>query len=85
MSMSSFEANEPQKEPALSEDETDLTRPQENNELSNSPLEVDIEVARQKENHGLSNPNTSNIPNGGWLAWLQVVGAFFLMFNSWGS
>lgn len=23
------------------------------------------------------------IPNGGLTAWLQVVGAFFLMFNSW--
>ena len=22
-------------------------------------------------------------PNGGWLAWLQVLGSFFLFFNSW--
>ncbi len=22
-------------------------------------------------------------PNGGWLAWMQVLGAFFLYFNSW--
>lgn len=28
--------------------------------------------------------DASKIPNGGLLAWLQVVGAFFLMFNSWG-
>lgn len=22
-------------------------------------------------------------PNGGWQAWLQVLGSFFLFFNSW--
>lgn len=24
-----------------------------------------------------------DVPNGGLQAWLQVVGAFFLLFNSW--
>ncbi|KAL5422537.1 hypothetical protein PMIN07_012457 [Paraphaeosphaeria minitans] len=28
--------------------------------------------------------NAAAIPNGGATAWLQVVGAFFLFFNSWG-
>lgn len=28
--------------------------------------------------------NVSAIPNGGLRAWLQVLGAFFLFFNSWG-
>jgi hypothetical protein len=28
--------------------------------------------------------NVSAIPNGGTKAWLQVLGAFFLFFNSWG-
>jgi predicted MFS family arabinose efflux permease len=28
--------------------------------------------------------NVSSIPNGGLWAWLQVLGAFFLFFNSWG-
>lgn len=27
--------------------------------------------------------NVSSIPNGGLTAWLQVVGSFFLMFNTW--
>jgi hypothetical protein len=27
--------------------------------------------------------NVSTIPNGGLWAWLQVLGAFFLFFNSW--
>lgn len=27
--------------------------------------------------------DTSEIPNGGLWAWLQVLGAFFLTFNSW--
>lgn len=29
--------------------------------------------------------NAGAIPNGGLTAWLQVVGAFFLFFNSWGT
>lgn len=28
-------------------------------------------------------PSAANLPNGGLTAWLQVVGAFFLFFNSW--
>jgi hypothetical protein len=28
--------------------------------------------------------DVSKIPNGGLWAWLQVVGGFFLLFNSWG-
>ncbi|THV71416.1 MFS general substrate transporter [Aureobasidium pullulans] len=31
---------------------------------------------------GPSNPH--DIPNGGFVAWLQVLGAFFLWFNTWG-
>ena len=27
--------------------------------------------------------NVASIPNGGLAAWLQVVGSFFLFFNSW--
>lgn len=27
--------------------------------------------------------NVSAIPNGGLKAWLQVLGAFFLLFNTW--
>jgi hypothetical protein len=27
--------------------------------------------------------DASSIPNGGLWAWLQVLGAFFLLFNSW--
>ena len=30
-----------------------------------------------------SKPSPAPIPNGGLVAWLQVVGAFFLFFNSW--
>lgn len=28
-------------------------------------------------------PATSEVPNGGFAAWLQVVGAFCLFFNTW--
>ena len=30
-------------------------------------------------------PSAANLPNGGLIAWLQVVGAFFLFFNSWSA
>lgn len=32
----------------------------------------------------VASPVSNEIPNGGLLAWLQVVGAFFLFMNSWG-
>jgi len=27
--------------------------------------------------------DTVAIPNGGWVAWLQVLGVFFLFFDTW--
>lgn len=30
-----------------------------------------------------SHEEDSNIPNGGLVAWVQVLGAFFLWFNTW--
>ncbi|KAL8297749.1 hypothetical protein RB597_007229 [Gaeumannomyces tritici] len=33
---------------------------------------------------GAATPELDDIPNGGLKAWLQVVGAFFIFFNSWG-
>ncbi|KAI9666677.1 MAG: hypothetical protein M1821_004613 [Bathelium mastoideum] len=29
-------------------------------------------------------PDSSTIPDGGFVAWSQVIGSFFLMFNCWG-
>ncbi|KKY21199.1 putative major facilitator superfamily protein [Diplodia seriata] len=43
------------------------------------PLE---KTASRKSKHSIN--NVSSVPNGGLLAWLQVLGAFFLFFNSWG-
>ena len=25
----------------------------------------------------------ANVPDGGWVAWSQVIGSFFLFFNTW--
>lgn len=52
---------------------------------------VDAEeaVAASKEGEKLalqrskSVTNAASIPDGGLVAWLQVLGAFFLLFNSW--
>lgn len=42
------------------------------------PLE---KTASRKSKHSVN--SVSTVPNGGLLAWLQVLGAFFLFFNSW--
>lgn len=34
--------------------------------------------------NGLPSNPTSEIPNGGVLAWIQCAGSFFLFFNCWG-
>jgi len=40
-------------------------------------------IVKVKTNHSVN--NISSVPNGGFKAWLQVLGAFFLMFNTWVS
>ena len=39
--------------------------------------------ARDGPQQKASVQNTSSIPNGGLKAWLQVVAAFFIFFNTW--
>lgn len=63
----------------------------EGNLSQGTSLETQKEVAISNENiEGKSLPESniisphSEIPNGGWLAWLQVFGSFFIFFNSWG-
>lgn len=48
--------------------------------------EVEKQVTRRSIRSGkaVSVNNVAAIPNGGTKAWLQVLGAFFLFFNSWG-
>lgn len=40
-------------------------------------------VGATKVSTRVSVNNTSQIPNGGMKAWMQVVGSFFLFFNTW--
>jgi hypothetical protein len=42
-----------------------------------------IGVPVSKVNTRVSVNNTSQIPNGGTMAWIQVLGSFFLFFNTW--
>lgn len=37
----------------------------------------------EKKTTKVSVNNVSSIPNGGLRAWLQVLGVFFLFFNTW--
>lgn len=48
----------------------------------NLSMQKELEVDQQEQSNPL--PSTDEIPNGGLVAWLQVGGAFFLLFNSWG-
>lgn len=54
-----------------------------------SPLEpLDGGAVEKQITAKSANPSVNNIkaiPNGGLTAWLQVLGAFFLFFNSWVS
>ncbi|KAJ8067614.1 hypothetical protein OCU04_003224 [Sclerotinia nivalis] len=43
----------------------------------------DSEIITEELPRVAPNPH-ADIPNGGVVAWLQVVGSFFLFFNSWG-
>ncbi|KAF7860283.1 hypothetical protein EAF04_008411 [Stromatinia cepivora] len=43
----------------------------------------DSEIIAEELPRVAPNPH-ADIPNGGVVAWLQVVGSFFLFFNSWG-
>lgn len=44
--------------------------------------DMDAEVPLEKPK--VDQPAPTPPPNGGLVAWLQVLGAFFLMFNTWG-
>lgn len=48
-------------------------------EKSSPESQPDIVEPRQKA----SVSDTSSIPNGGFKAWLQVGGTFFVFFNTW--
>lgn len=42
----------------------------------------DIEAPQDQQFKPSAN-DTSSIPNGGIKAWLQVLGTFFIFFNTW--
>ncbi|KAF2097887.1 MFS general substrate transporter [Rhizodiscina lignyota] len=44
----------------------------------------DLEAATKVASHVPSVRDLTTIPDGGTMAWLQVVGSFFLFWNSWG-
>jgi hypothetical protein len=72
--------------------EKDLELSHSDKSLGN-PMDDPIETAAQaeegfdgnleKNNTKASVNNISSIPNGGLRAWLQVLGVFFLFFNTW--
>jgi hypothetical protein len=47
----------------------------------NGPEEEGATLGRVKSKYSVR--DAGSIPNGGLWAWLQVLGGFFLLFNSW--
>lgn len=46
--------------------------------------EVSSDLVSSSQSSTLENGNDEHaVPNGGTLAWLQVLGSFFLWFNTW--
>lgn len=60
--------------------DTTLPQTQPNNEIGDEKVGNTLEPAQSKH---ASVRDASSIPNGGLWAWLQVLGGFFLLFNSW--
>lgn len=52
-------------------------------EPSQDPLELPSVVPPLEENAEEKGPADELPPDGGLQAWLQVLGSFFLFFNSW--
>lgn len=63
--------------PLQNAEEDDFPAPQPNGVLTQATVDGGPVEKRASVN------NVGAIPNGGLRAWLQVVGAFFLFFNSW--
>ena len=73
-------------------DETHLTEQQEDLREAAQPAftatDGDASNGSPLENVVSAKPSVNNIksvPNGGLKAWLQVLGSFFLFFNTWGT
>ncbi|GFF58033.1 probable transporter MCH4 [Aspergillus udagawae] len=60
---------------------TDTATPDNLSEGSSPPSTLPVEETQVEKAQETQTPPPP--PNGGWMAWLQVVGAFFLFFNSW--
>lgn len=52
-------------------------RPSSSDEDAHTPGQFVLEAPAKRTATG------NDIPNGGLHAWMQVLGAFFLVFNSW--
>ena len=73
------------------EKELELTSPNGSMESEiEHPVEAGIQaeegfddLALEKKATKFSVNNVSSIPNGGLRAWLQVLGVFFIFFNTW--
>lgn len=76
-SAGSIKSHEREEEPHEEEEQLDV-EPTSGDHVTRQKDQLEPVVSKQPSvNH------VESIPNGGAMAWLQVLGGFFLFFNSW--
>jgi hypothetical protein len=73
-------------EPFTGDNDSDieLNTPGNRHSLRQFPPNTNRLSANRLSAKRLSASNIGSVPNGGTIAWLQVLASFFLFFNSWG-
>ncbi|KAM3084419.1 hypothetical protein ACMFMG_001476 [Clarireedia jacksonii] len=74
---------DPEKNDIQQPQDSSLT-PQRMSESTKEEKSGDISEVRSHNETPIAPPQAPAIPDGGIVAWLQVLGSFFLFFNSWG-
>ena len=79
------DAHDQDREPPLAREDVEDPQPSsdETSQHSQEKAEAKEQTPVEKVESKHSVNNVASIPNGGLKAWLQVLGAFFLFFNTW--
>ena len=71
-------------EPHLTEQQEDLREAAQPSFIATDGVASDGSPLEKVASAKPSINNIKSVPNGGLTAWLQVLGSFFLFFNTWG-
>jgi hypothetical protein len=67
----------------VSQDSSEEREEEEDREVKAEDVETATTMAVEKSGTRISVNNVNSIPNGGLRAWMQVVGSFFIFYNTW--